>query len=48
MSLDIELYRRTIYTPIDRQAQRLRRISVIDIHPEGCNSNLSACPWIWR
>ena len=56
MTLDIELYRRTIYTPIDRQAQRLRRISVIDIHPEGSTNTLvlvhgyggSATQWLYQ
>ncbi|MGZ3623335.1 MAG: alpha/beta fold hydrolase [Ktedonobacteraceae bacterium] len=56
MSLDIELYRRTIYTPIDRQALRLRRISVIDIHPEGATRTLvlvhgyggSATQWLYQ
>ena len=56
MALDIELYRRTIYTPIDRQAQRLRRISVIDIHPEGATRTLvlvhgyggSATQWLYQ
>jgi long-chain acyl-CoA synthetase len=40
MALDIELYRRTIYTSFDHHAQKLRRISVIDIHPEGATSTL--------
>jgi long-chain acyl-CoA synthetase len=40
MALDIELYRRTIYTSVDRNAQKLRRISVIDIHPEGATRTL--------
>ena len=56
MSLDIELYRRTIYTPIDRQAQRLRRISVIDIHPRDATRTLvlvhgyggSATQWLYQ
>ena len=35
MALDIELYRRTVYVPARYGTQNLRRISVIDIHPEG-------------
>jgi len=35
MALDIELYRRNVYVPARRGTQGLRRISVIDIHPEG-------------
>ncbi|HEY6286809.1 MAG TPA: alpha/beta fold hydrolase, partial [Ktedonobacteraceae bacterium] len=56
MALDIELYRRTIYTSVDRNAQKLRRISVIDIHPEGASSTLvlahgyggSATQWLYQ
>jgi len=40
MALDIELYRRTIYASVDRHTQKLRRISVIDIHPEGATRTL--------
>src|SRR5436309_3915637 len=56
MALDIELYRRTIYTSVDRHAQKLRRISVIDIDPEGATSTLvlihgyggSATQWLYQ
>src|SRR6266566_3550253 len=56
MALDIELYRRTIYTSVDRHAQKLRRISVIDIHPEGATDTLvlvhgyggSATQWLYQ
>src|SRR2546427_1048820 len=56
MALDIELYRRTIYTPVDGHAQKLRRISVIDIDPEGATSTLvlvhgyggSATQWLYQ
>ena len=40
MALDIELYRRTVYVPARRGTQSLRRISVIDIHPEGATQTL--------
>src|SRR5205809_6271682 len=56
MALDIELYRRTIYTSADRHAQKLRRIGVIDIHPEGATRTLvlvhgyggSATQWLYQ
>ncbi|HXL37189.1 MAG TPA: alpha/beta fold hydrolase [Ktedonobacteraceae bacterium] len=56
MALDIELYRRTLYTSVDRHAQKLRRISVIDIHPEGATRTLvlvhgyggSATQWLYQ
>ncbi len=56
MALDIELYRRTIYTPVGRSAQKLRRISVIDIHPDGATRTLvlvhgfggSATQWLYQ
>ncbi|HEX6108239.1 MAG TPA: alpha/beta fold hydrolase, partial [Ktedonobacteraceae bacterium] len=56
MALDTELYRRTIYTSVDRHAQKLRRISVIDIHPEGATRTLvlvhgyggSATQWLYQ
>jgi long-chain acyl-CoA synthetase len=56
MALDIELYRRTIYTSVDRHTQKIRRISVIDIHPEGATSTLvlvhgyggSATQWLYQ
>ncbi|HEX6506826.1 MAG TPA: alpha/beta fold hydrolase [Chloroflexota bacterium] len=40
MALDIELYRRTVYVPARRGTEGLRRISVIDIHPEGATQTL--------
>src|SRR5438128_12473145 len=40
MALDIELYRRIIYAPAAGHSQTLRRISVIDIHPEGATRTL--------
>lgn len=40
MALDIELYRRNVYVPARRGTQGLRRISVIDIHPEGATQTL--------
>src|SRR2546426_9303360 len=40
MALDIELYRRIIYAPAAGHSQTLRRISVIDIHPEGTTRTL--------
>ena len=56
MALDIELYRRTIYTSFDHRTQKLRRISVIDIHPEGATRTLvlvhgyggSATQWLYQ
>jgi long-chain acyl-CoA synthetase len=40
MALDIELYRRNIYVQAQRGTQNFRRISVIDIHPEGATQTL--------
>src|SRR5712692_7171188 len=40
MALDIELYRRNVYVPARRRTESLRRISVIDIHPEGATQTL--------
>ncbi|GAC1393924.1 MAG: hypothetical protein NVS4B11_31550 [Ktedonobacteraceae bacterium] len=40
MALDIELYRRIIYVSTARRTQGYRRISVIDIHPEGATRTL--------
>src|SRR2546429_9894671 len=40
MALDIELYRRNIYVPAGYGTQNLRRISGIDIHPEGATQTL--------
>ncbi len=54
MTLDVELYRRSIYTPAGKKGQR--RISVIDIRPEGATHTLvlihgyggSATQWIYQ
>ncbi len=40
MPLDIELYRRTLYVPVERGKQKLRRISVIDMQPEDAQVTL--------
>ncbi|HLQ29738.1 MAG TPA: alpha/beta fold hydrolase [Ktedonobacteraceae bacterium] len=42
MTLDVELYRRTVYLPAPRAggSSNIRRISVIDIHPEGATQTL--------
>jgi long-chain acyl-CoA synthetase len=40
MPLDIELYRRTLYAPPAGRAQKPRRISVIDIHPQDATQTL--------
>jgi long-chain acyl-CoA synthetase len=40
MALDIELYRRNVYVPAGRATHNLRRISVIDIHPEEATQTL--------
>ena len=56
MALDIELYRRTIYVPVGHRAQKLRRISVIDIHPADAVRTLvlihgyggSATQWLYQ
>ncbi len=56
MALDIELYRRTISTFAGRHARKLRRISVIDIDPEGAARTLvlvhgyggSATQWLYQ
>ncbi len=39
MALDVQFYRRIVYTH-DHTGQRSRRISVIDIHPEGATHTL--------
>lgn len=39
MALDVELYRRTLYVP-DMKGRQLRRISVIDVHPEHATHTL--------
>src|SRR6516165_12532632 len=56
MTLDVELYRRTIYAQVGRSAQKLRRISVIDIHPEEATHTVvlvhgyggSATQWLYQ
>src|SRR5947207_11766395 len=40
MALDIELYRRNVYVRAESGTHNLRRISVIDIHPEGAVQTL--------
>src|SRR5579871_2851238 len=40
MALDVELYRRTVYAPAGPKSKQLRRISVIDIAPEGYTHTL--------
>src|SRR5262249_12961224 len=40
MALDVELYRRTVYASSGPRSKRLRRISVIDIQPEGYTQTL--------
>ena len=52
MALDVELYRRSVYVPTSKK----RRISVIDIRPEGATSTLvlihgyggNAAQWIYQ
>lgn len=39
MVLDVELYRRTLYVP-DMKGRQLRRVSVIDVHPEHATHTL--------
>lgn len=56
MPLDIELYRRTLYVPVGRGKQKLRRISVIDMQPEDAQRTLvmvhgfggSATQWLYQ
>ncbi len=56
MSLDIELYRRSIDAPVGRHGQKLRRISAIDIQPVGATRTLvlvhgyggSATQWLYQ
>ncbi|HET7641246.1 MAG TPA: alpha/beta hydrolase, partial [Ktedonobacteraceae bacterium] len=40
MALDVELYRRTVYVPLTGATKKLRRISAIDIEPEGTTRTL--------
>ncbi len=62
MPLDVELYRRTVYVPTSdaggggRPAKKIRRISVLDIQPEGTARTLvfvhgyggSALQWLYQ
>lgn len=57
MALDVELYRRTVSIPVGQGAKRtLRRLSVIDIQPEGATRTLvlvhgyggSALQWLYQ
>src|SRR6266568_7586915 len=57
MTLDVELYRRTVYAPASgRSTNKIRRISVIDIQPEGATQTLvfvhgfggSALQWLFQ
>ena len=55
MALDVDFYRRTLYTK-DHTGRSLRRISVIDIHPEGATHTLvlvhgyggNALQWLYQ
>src|SRR5258708_31735266 len=56
MALDVELYRRTVFAPAGPKSKRLRRISVIDIAPEGYTQTLvlvhgyggNALQWLYQ
>ena len=57
MSLDVELYRRTVYVPMGGSpATKFRRISVLDIQPEDATHTLvfvhgyggSALQWLYQ
>lgn len=57
MTLDVELYRRTVYVPMGgSSAKRIRCISVFDIQPEGATTTLilvhgyggSALQWLYQ
>ncbi len=56
MPLDIELYRRTMLAPVGQDAQKLRRISVIDMQPDDAHVTLvmvhgyggSAAQWLYQ
>jgi long-chain acyl-CoA synthetase len=56
MALDIELYRRSIDAPVGRDGRKLRRISAIDIQPDGATRTLvlvhgyggSATQWLYQ
>lgn len=40
MPFDVELYRRTVYAPVGTPREKLRCLSVIDIHPDGATRTL--------
>jgi len=56
MTLDIEMYRRTVYVPLGHVGKKMRHISVIDIHPEGAACALvfvhgyggNAAQWLYQ
>ncbi len=56
MTLDIEMYRRTVYVPLGHVGKKIRRISAIDIHPEGATQTLvfvhgyggNAAQWLYQ
>lgn len=56
MPLDIEIYRRCISIPCGSHMQKLRRVSVVDIHPENAPATLvfvhgyggSAAQWLYQ
>ena len=57
MTLDVELYRRTVYVPTGGSpAKKIRCISVLDIQPEGATTTLvflhgyggSALQWLYQ
>jgi long-chain acyl-CoA synthetase len=56
VALDVELYRRTVYAPAGPRSQAIRRLSVIDIEPEGAARTLvflhgfggRALQWIYQ
>ncbi len=56
MALDIEMYRRTVYVPLGHVGKKIRRISAIDIHPEGATRTLvfvhgyggDAAQWLYQ
>lgn len=56
MALDVEFYRRTVYMPTKQPKNRPRRMSVIDIHPEGATHTMvflhgyggNALQWLYQ
>jgi long-chain acyl-CoA synthetase len=56
MALDVELYRRTVYMPSQHAGRMPRRVSVIDIQPEGATHTLvlvhgyggNALQWLYQ